>query len=176
MLILGFKPYHLFECFTVHGVPHMEIFKEAIISQYNRLSGVKRFNRADCDKWLAGYDVSAFPMPIHTIQTKQSNSAQCLVEIPSYMGMDVMEAYVEDPNVKFILTERKPEKWAASVNKTAAQVAKSGEEFPMNILKHFDPFLNIFIRINQLVYGAMAGCTQPGDPDNEEMLCKYYTE
>ncbi|KAJ5182786.1 hypothetical protein N7492_000402 [Penicillium capsulatum] len=156
MQILGFKPYHLFECVVVHGLPHVEIFKEAVTAQYNRLSGVKRYDRADCDKWMTGYD--------------------CLVEIPSYMGMDVMEAYVDDPDVKFILTERDPQKWASSVNKTAAQVAGLATQFPTNILKYFDGFLYEFLRMNQIVYRAMAGGTQVGDPDNEEMLCKYYTE
>lgn len=92
------------------------------------------------------------------------------------MGMDVMEAYVEDPNVKFILTERDPQKWAASINKTAGQMAAMGGTFPMNILKYFDRLLYEFCLVNQIMYCAMAGGTQIGDLDNEEMLCRYYTE
>jgi hypothetical protein len=42
----------------------MEICSEAITAQYNRLSGVKKYNRADYDKWLGDYDVS--PMFTYT--------------------------------------------------------------------------------------------------------------
>lgn len=42
----------------MHGVPHIKIFKEAITAQYNRLSGIKRYTKADLDKWLGDYDVS----------------------------------------------------------------------------------------------------------------------
>lgn len=58
MQILGYKSYHIWECCTVNGVPHIEIFKEAITAQFNRLSGTKRYTKADLDKWLANYDVS----------------------------------------------------------------------------------------------------------------------
>lgn len=71
MQILGFKPYHLFEAIAVHGVPHTQILKEAVTAQYNRLSGVKRYSRVDCEKWMAGYDVSLLipnPVPFRTRQ------------------------------------------------------------------------------------------------------------
>lgn len=165
----------------MHGVAHTRILKEAVTAHYNRLSGVKRYNRADCDKWMAGYDVSLFCAWFQGYlrldqKTDLRPIPQCLVEIPSYVGMDVMETYVDDPDVKFILTERDPQKWAASINKTAAQVVVMAERFPMNILKYFDPFLYEFYHTNQIICCAMAGGTRIGDPDNEEMLCRYYTE
>lgn len=58
MQILGYKSYHIYECCAVHGVPHIEILNEAITAQYNRLSGIRRYTKADLDKWLADYDVS----------------------------------------------------------------------------------------------------------------------
>ncbi|CEJ55879.1 hypothetical protein PMG11_02109 [Penicillium brasilianum] len=156
MNMLGFKTYHFAECVLEKGLPHLRFFREAITAQYNRLSGVKRYNKADFEKWMAEYD--------------------CMVEIPSYMGKDLLGAYADDPDVKFILTERQPEKWARSVNNSAGGVVKMAESFPMNILKNFDPTLCEFMRINILIYDALARGTRPGDPDNEEELCTYYND
>lgn len=90
--------------------------------------------------------------------------------------MDLIEAYADDPEVKFILTERCPEKWARSVNNTAGQVAAMGLSFPFNILKHFEPWLYHFLDMNVLVYDALAGGTKLGDKDNEKMLAAYYSD
>ena len=35
----------------------MEIGEEAVIAQNNRFSGIKRYDRADFDKWFADYNV-----------------------------------------------------------------------------------------------------------------------
>ncbi|KAJ5660311.1 hypothetical protein N7507_006762 [Penicillium longicatenatum] len=156
MQILGFKPYHLYECINASGPAHIKIFKEAITAYYNQLSGIKRYDRADCEKWLADYD--------------------CLIEIPSYVGMDVLEAYAEDPEVKFILTERSPEKWAKSVNNSAGQVANMANTFPFVVLKYFDSTLYHFLNMNRLVYNALATGTKIGDDDNEKLLCRYYSD
>ena len=58
MNMLGFKTYHFAECVLSHGLPHMRLFHEALTAQFNRLSGIKRYNKADFDKWMAEYDVS----------------------------------------------------------------------------------------------------------------------
>lgn len=60
MQILGYKTYHIYECVAVNGLTHIKVFKEAIIARYNKLSGIKRYDRKDCEKWMAGYDVSLF--------------------------------------------------------------------------------------------------------------------
>jgi hypothetical protein len=57
MRILGFKTYHLYECIAVHGLPHMEVFEEALIAQYDGLSGIKKYTKADYERWLGNYDV-----------------------------------------------------------------------------------------------------------------------
>jgi hypothetical protein len=92
------------------------------------------------------------------------------------MGRDLLTTYAEDPDVKFILTERQPEKWAKSVNNSVAGVVKMAQSFPMNILKKFDPVLSEFMKFNVLVYNALAGGTRPGHPDNERELCAYYCD
>ncbi|KAJ5455302.1 hypothetical protein N7475_010423 [Penicillium sp. IBT 31633x] len=154
MRILGYNTYHIYECCAIQGLPHMRIFKEAITAHWNQLSGIKRFTTTDFDRWLGEYD--------------------CLVEIPSYIGVDLLEAYAKDPDVKFILTERQPEKWAASINNTAGKLATKATEFPFSILKYFDSTLYEFLTLNILVYRAIAGGTAPGEPGNEEALCRYY--
>lgn len=88
----------------------------------------------------------------------------------------MIKAYASDPNTKFILTERSPAKWAASVNNTAGNVVKMATSFPMVILKHFDEYLKTFLDLNVLVYGAWAAGTNPGEKDNERFLMEYYTD
>lgn len=99
-----------------------------------------------------------------------------MVEIPSYMGMDMIEAYAEDPDVRFILTERSPEKWAKSVNNTTAQVATMCSQFPFSILKYFDSTLFEFLDLNRVIYQGLACGTKPGGPGNEQILARYYAE
>lgn len=105
-----------------------------------------------------------------------SNTSQCLIEIPSYMGMDALEAYAEDPNVKFILTERNPDKWVASVNNTVAVVVRMANSFRFAFLKYFDPILYRFLQLNQTMYWAFSDGTNPGEPDNESALRRNYVE
>lgn len=90
--------------------------------------------------------------------------------------MDMIRAYAQDPNVKFILTERPPEKWAISVNNTAAEVVTLADRFPISILKYFDSTLYQFFTLNQVIYRALAGGTMPGDPDIERQLQRWYIE
>jgi hypothetical protein len=58
MKILGFKTYHFYECITVHGLPHIQVCKEALIAQFNRMSEIKKYSTKDYEKWLGDYDVS----------------------------------------------------------------------------------------------------------------------
>lgn len=90
--------------------------------------------------------------------------------------MDLIEAYIDDPDVKFILTERNPEKWATSVNNTAGTLSQMAYKFPFVILKYFDATLYAFLRMNELAYCAIARGTKPGEPDNSSNLQKHYTD
>lgn len=62
MNILGYKPYHMYECAGVQGPPHMKTLEEAVIAQHNRLSGYRKYERPDFDRWLGDYDVRT-PLP-----------------------------------------------------------------------------------------------------------------
>lgn len=57
MNILGFKTYHFVEC-VLAGLPHLRFFNEALTAQYNRLSGTKRYKKAEFEKWMCEYNVS----------------------------------------------------------------------------------------------------------------------
>lgn len=58
MQILGFKTYHFYECIVNHGLPHMEVLQEAVTAQCNDLSGIKKYTKADYEKWLGEYEVT----------------------------------------------------------------------------------------------------------------------
>ncbi|KAJ5707158.1 hypothetical protein N7488_006959 [Penicillium malachiteum] len=154
MKILGYNTYHIYECAAINGLDHLKVFNEGMIAQHNRLSGIKRYDKDDFEKWMPQYD--------------------CIVEIPSYMGTDLLEAYGQDPDVKFILTERDPKKWSRSVNNTAGQVVIAANKFPLNVLKHFEPTLYHFFRMNTLAYNILAAGTKIGDQDNEKELVRSY--
>ncbi len=98
------------------------------------------------------------------------------MEVASFIGRDAIKAYASDPDVKFILTERSPAKWAKSVNNTAGAVVQMAHSFPMDILKHFSEFLSIFFSLNVTIYGAWSGSTLPGEPDNERLLREFYVD
>ncbi|KAJ5675006.1 uncharacterized protein N7477_004940 [Penicillium maclennaniae] len=156
MQILGYKAYHLFECVIVRGKDHMEVCEEAVIAQNNRFSGMKRYDRADFDKWFADYN--------------------CLVEIQSFLGPAIIEAYVQDPDVKFILVEREPTKWVASLNNTAGGLMKALHGFPLVFLKYFDSILYRFVTLNQTCLWSFSDRNNPTDPDFEVALRRNYAE
>jgi hypothetical protein len=101
---------------------------------------------------------------------------QCLVEIPSFLGPALLDEYAQDPEVKFILTERDPDRWAKSINGTAGFVVNASASFPLNVLKHFDEELGIFLALNTTIYAAVADGTKPGQPGNEAALRRNYVE
>ncbi|KAL3482160.1 hypothetical protein BJX99DRAFT_252873 [Aspergillus californicus] len=147
MKILGYRPYHMAEAVRL-GIPHMKILTEAVIAQHDRFSGIKRYARAEFEKWLAGYDL----------------------HLPRRIGD------LRIPNVKFILTERHASKWVASMNNTVGGVVTTGSQFPMNILKRFNPVLWNLFTLTTVMYRAVAGGTIPGEEGNEEALRRFYVE
>ncbi|KAG5932547.1 hypothetical protein E4U53_001274 [Claviceps sorghi] len=153
MQILGFKAYHMAECIG-GGVSQMQILDEAIHGEYNRFAGIQRYTKADFDKWFAEYD--------------------CIVEIPFFLGPELMKAYADDPNVKFILTDRNPDKWVTSFNNTVGEIVRFGHGFPVNILRHFDGPLYSLLGLNDSIYKSLADGTLPGEKNNETALRRNY--
>jgi hypothetical protein len=56
MKILGYKPYHMYEC-VMGGTGQMKILEEGVLAHHNRFLGIKRYDKEDFEKWLADYDV-----------------------------------------------------------------------------------------------------------------------
>ncbi|KAG5974546.1 hypothetical protein E4U55_008163, partial [Claviceps digitariae] len=98
----------------------------------------------------------------------------CLVEIPSFLGPAILKAYADDPNIKFILTDRDPDKWVTSINNTVGDIVHSSIGFPLNILRHFDGYLYWFFSLNQSIYGVLADGTLPEEKDNRALLRRNY--
>jgi hypothetical protein len=174
MQILGYNVYHMFECVIVRGKSHMEICEEAVIAQNNRFSGIKRYDRADFDKWFAEYDVRPESTVLNALI--MILRFQCLVELPSFLGPAVIEAYAEEPDVKFILVEREPTKWVASLTKTGGNLLKALNGFPLALLKYFDSLLYRFVSLNRIVFWSFTDCKNPGDPDYEVAMHRNYEE
>src|ERR1700712_1403860 len=110
------------------GDSHWEFMIQGFRAQHNRLSDrhlQPRYTKKEFDKWFAGYDA--------------------LVEVPSFFDTDCLEAYAEDPDVRFILTERTPRSWANSFNSYVGGIVKAVESPPLNVLKYFSKQLGYFV-------------------------------
>lgn len=92
------------------------------------------------------------------------------------MGMHYFRSYAEDPDIKFILTERDPGRWCRSVNNTAGYVADLARTFPTCVLKYFDAPLGDFLYLNQLLYWAVSDGANPGDPNSDAAMRRNYIE
>ncbi|KAE8356070.1 hypothetical protein BDV28DRAFT_7362 [Aspergillus coremiiformis] len=154
--MLGYTPYHMVDVLFRGREPHIKVMAEGVAAHHNPFSGIRPYETADLDKWIGNCD--------------------CLMEIPSYIGIQSLAAYMEDPEVKFLLTERNPEKWVRSVNNTIGEANKQAYIFPINILKHFDSELGHFFRLAQMMYWSYSGGTNPDDANNEAVLRKNYVE
>ncbi|KAL7941903.1 hypothetical protein V8C42DRAFT_360592 [Trichoderma barbatum] len=152
--ILGYKPYHTAEFIQTQDHSHKIFFQEALLAESNRFSGIKPYERAEFDKWFQNYD--------------------SIIEMPCYMPVQIHNAYLSDPNVKFLLTERDPDKWVRSFNKQVGGMNDYLASTPMTILRHFDMGLWHHWRFNSLVYNLFSGTTKRSHPDNEQMLRQNY--
>lgn len=68
------------------------------------------------------------------------------------MGSEAIEAYVQDPSVRFILTERDPDSWVTSINRTLGEIINMGRQPHIRLLKYFDDDLFYFVLANKLTY------------------------
>lgn len=96
--------------------------------------------------------------------------------MPSYVGMDFFKSYADDPDVKFILTERDPARWALSVKNTLGRLIEAMDGFPLHILKYFDAHLGAFVHLTKTLYWALSDGTDPGDPNTEMAMRRHYVE
>lgn len=134
----------------------MKIFEQAVLAENNFLSGYRRMSRADFDRWLAGYDV--------------------LVEVGSYLPRQTVEAYVDDPDVRFLLTERDPGQWAASFDSFVGGVIAACRRPPLSLLQYFNPMIWHLAVVNNMCYWLFADRLMPGAPGRLEALQRNYVE
>ncbi|KAJ2904753.1 hypothetical protein MKZ38_007261 [Zalerion maritima] len=156
--ILGYRPYHMAEVVYDRSGSHMKVVEEAILAHHNdRFSGIKPYGRKEFDKWLADYDA--------------------LLELQAYLGPDMINAYLSDPDVKFILTERDPDKWVRSFNQWVAVDALGKLSAPLvAAAARFDTWLTMFKRLNIVMYNTYSNSIPYKAPGNEEALRKNYVE
>ena len=171
MQMLGYSPYHMNDV-LLHGSGHMKVLIEAVRAEHNRFSGIQRYRKEDYAKWFANYDVSRVHRLTQRVQSL--TGPQCLIEVPFFMGSEAIEAYVDDPDVKFILTERDPDRWVSSINNTVAGVVQMASAFPIRLLKHFNDDLYYFFLLNELIYASISDCTLPGDAENRTNMRRNY--
>lgn len=153
--ILGYTPYHMAE--IVRGIEGQGpvILERALLAENDRWSRNKPLDRAAFDEWFEGYDA--------------------LIELPSYFPQQTVRAYLDDPDVKFILVERNPDAWVKSFNSfVGVTVLKPLCSFPLNLLKYFNTPMYRLWRLNVLMYGILSGGTRMGEPDNVQNLRENY--
>lgn len=172
--MLGYRPYHMIEV-TSNGVRDCRLFAEAIRSataakedadatrrhprhHHHHTGGPapRPYGRAELDKWFAGYDV--------------------VIELPSYLGPAVLDAYAADPNVRFLLTERDPDAWVRSYDGSVGALLRGARAMPLRLLQHFDTFNREFIRLTGLMWSVFADGHAPDDPAALPVLRKRYVE
>lgn len=146
----------MYEVSMVGGNPHWEALIQGMESRFSRLTRPqnKRYTKKEFDKWFAGYDA--------------------IVEIPSFFDTDCLEAYAEDPDVKFILVERTPQSWTASFNRFIGGILQAIESPPFSIFKYFNRTFSYFCISNVYLYNLWAEGTRPGEPGNTEALIRNY--
>ena len=101
---------------------------------------------------------------------------QAIVEIASYLGIDVIETYLQDPDVKFILTERDPDKWIQSMNSSIGELIKDVDTFPLAVLKRFEYWANRFFYLNQLMYWVFSNGKSPEDKNSHADMRQNYIQ
>ncbi|KAI8313003.1 hypothetical protein K4K61_009218 [Colletotrichum sp. SAR11_59] len=148
---LGYKPFHISELLP-YGFQQMRALQEAIIANDTD----KPFGRAEFDKLFAGYD--------------------CIVESPCYLCPNIVTEYLEDPNVKFILTERTPESWAKSIAGSLGAYHAKLAQPPLSVVRYFDSFVWELRALFKAMTHRWSGGLEPSDPGFKDAMAKSYTE
>lgn len=101
---------------------------------------------------------------------------QCIIESPCYFCPSVVEAYLQDPDVKFILTERSPESFVKSIGGSLIDYYVRLRSFPLCLTKYFD---SLIYHIHGM-FGAMSmrwsGGIEPSDPRFKKAVQENYVQ
>ncbi|KAK6224299.1 hypothetical protein QIS74_02626 [Colletotrichum tabaci] len=148
---LGYTPFHISELLP-YGFQQMRALQEAIVANDTD----KPFGRAEFDKLFAGYD--------------------CIVESPCYLCPKVITEYLDDPDVRFILTERTPQSWAKSIAGSLGAYHQKLAKPPLSIARHFDSFIAELTALFRAMTHRWSGGLEPSDPGFNDALAKSYVE
>ncbi|KAK2039275.1 hypothetical protein LZ31DRAFT_634888 [Colletotrichum somersetense] len=96
----------------------MRTLQEAIIANDTD----KPFDRKEFDKLFARYD-------------------EYIVGSPCYLCPNITKAYLEDPDIKFIFTERTPESWAKSITGSLGAYHAKLAKPPLSVARYLDSFI-----------------------------------
>lgn len=157
--ILGYNTLHMIVIINgdIGGKHHdPKIFYEALESHNNPNSGIKPYTRADFEKWWAEYDA--------------------VLECPSYFPEAVLEAYKDDPDIKFILTERRAEAFAKSYRGGPGGFETVVRSFPLNILRYLDARNYYMFRLGTRLWDHCAANVPPWDPRSLDNLQSWYSD
>jgi len=89
---------------------------------------------------------------------------------------EVYDAYKDDPDVVFILTERTPESWAKSMRGSGGEFLVKAHSFPFKYVKYFDSFLWELLPLVSLLFGLPAKGAMPWEPEIQQNLERHYTD
>lgn len=101
---------------------------------------------------------------------------QCLVEIPYLLDTGIINAYRNDPDIKFVLVERDASSWADSCHATAGWLVNRLNGWEIQAYKHVSRFLTNFTRAVPLVYARQAAFTKPDEPGSKQAMAYSYNE
>lgn len=87
-----------------------------------------------------------------------------------------MDAYIDDPDVKFILTDRAPAAFARSINNSIGRFVTAAHSFPLGVLKYLDTYNLAFTRLVDDMYPVYSQGKIPSDPNSAESIARWYEE
>lgn len=87
-----------------------------------------------------------------------------------------MDAFIDDPEVKFILTERTPASFSRSINNSVGRFVTAAYSFPLALLKYFDRYNWEFMSLAENMYQVYSRGKMPSDPDCPETIESWYEE
>ncbi|KAK8017970.1 hypothetical protein PG991_007160 [Apiospora marii] len=158
--ILGYRPFHISELLP-HGVRQMQALEEAMVAS----STSNPFTRAELDKLFGDYD-----------PRQDANDRKCLIESPCYLGESGIQTYVDDPNVKFILTQRSPASFAKSLSGSLGCYYAKLHEWPLTAARLCDGFVWELERMFRLMTFRWSHGLHPSDPGFRPALEQSYVE
>ncbi|KAH8772914.1 hypothetical protein F5883DRAFT_549912 [Diaporthe sp. PMI_573] len=151
--VLGYNPYHMVEV-CAGGLDHFRMFHEYVLLGQD---AVTSYGRPEFDKWFQGFDA--------------------ICEIPSYVGgTTFVDAYIDDPDVKFILTEREPASFARSIQNTVGQFIRAGHSLPLQLLKYLDTYNWEFFSLGDDMYRVYTQGKWPDDPGCDQSIERWYEQ